>query len=142
LIYLDTSIVVPAYCSEPLSNRVDELLQRDADLAISDLTEVEFYSALSRKFRQRDLSLDGVQQLSADFQADLNVGMFQRLPVEAVHYQQARTWIGEFNTVLRTLDALHLAIAHQFQMTVVTGDIGLAQSAQVLGVDVELVLPD
>lgn len=141
MIYLDTSIIVPAYCAEPLSNRVDELLQRETDLAISHLTEVEFYSALSRKLRQQELTLDAVQQLSGNFQADLDVGVFQRLPVEATHYQQAKTWIGGFNTVLRTLDALHLAIAYELQIMVVTGDIGLAQSAQVLGVGVELILP-
>jgi uncharacterized protein len=141
LIYLDTSIIVPAYCVEPLSNRVDELLRQGTDLAISDLTEVEFYSALSRKLRQRELTLDAVQQLANNFQADLDSGMFRRLRVETIHYQQARAWISRFDTVLRTLDALHLAIGHEFQITVVTGDIGLAQSAQALGVDVELVLP-
>ncbi len=141
MIYLDTSIVVPAYCSEPLSNRVDELLRRESDVAISDLTEVEFYSALSQKLRRRDLTLDEVQQIAGDFRSDLNSGMYRRLQVDSVHCQQARNWISQFSTVLRTLDALHLAIGHTYQMRVVTGDIGLAKSGQVFSVDVELVLP-
>ena len=41
MIYLDTSIIVSAYCLEPLSDRVDELLRRESDIAISDLTEVD-----------------------------------------------------------------------------------------------------
>jgi predicted nucleic acid-binding protein len=141
LIYLDTSIIVPAYCAEPLSDRVDELLRRESDIAISDLTEVEFYSALSQKVRRRDLMLDEAQQIASDFRSDLNSGIYRRLQVESVHYQQARNWIGQFSTVLRTLDALHLALGYMCQMKVVTGDIGLAKSGQVFGVDVELILP-
>jgi uncharacterized protein len=139
LIYLDTSIIVPAYCAEPLSDRVDELLRRESDLAISNLTEVEFYSALSRKVRQRELTLDEAQQVSIDFQTDLNAGIYQRLVVEAIHYQLAQAWISQFNTVLRTLDALHLAVASSYEIPVVTADIGLAQSARSLGLTVELI---
>ncbi len=79
MIYLDTSIIVPAYCAEPLSDRVDELLRRESDVAISDLTEVEFYSALSQKVRRRDLMLDEAQQISGDFRSDLNSGIYRRL---------------------------------------------------------------
>ncbi len=139
MIYLDTSIIVPAYCSEPLSDRVDQLLRQEPDLAVSNLTEVEFYSALSRKVRQRELTLGEAQQLSLDFRMDLDAGIYRRLSVEAIHYQLAREWISQFNTVLRTLDALHLAIASGYEMSVVTGDVGLAQSGRSLGLAVELI---
>jgi uncharacterized protein len=139
LIYLDTSIIIPAYCREPLSDRVDELLRQATDLAISNLTEVELYSALSRKVRQRELTLDEAQQISIDFQIDLDSGIYQRLSVEAIHYQLAREWISQFNTVLRTLNALHLAIENGYEIPVVTGDVGLAQSGRSLGLAVELI---
>ena len=138
--YLNTSIIVPAYCTEPLSDRVGELLGKITDITISDLTEVEFYSALSRKVRQRELTLAGAQELGNNFQTDLRTGIYRRVRVEAIHYQMAREWIGRFDTVLRTLDALHLAIASELQMPVVTGDVGLASSGQILRLDVELVL--
>jgi uncharacterized protein len=141
LSYLDTSIIVPAYCLEPLSAKVDALLQQSTSLTISNLTEVEFYSALSRKVRQRQLTMDEAQQLATNFRADLAAGIYQRLPIEAIHYQIAATWISRFNTVLRTLDALHLATASAAQIRLVTGDIGLAQSAQILGLTVDLILP-
>lgn len=139
MIYLDTSIIVPAYCVEPLSDRVDELLRRESDLAVSNLAEVEFYSALSRKVRQRELTLDEAQQISIDFQTDLNARIYQRLVVEATYYELAQGWISQFNTVLRTLDALHLAIASSYEIPVVTADIGLAQSGRSLGLAVELI---
>ena len=126
--------------SEPLSDRVGELLGKITDITISDLTEVEFYSALSRKVRQRELTLAGAQELGNNFQTDLRTGIYRRVRVEAIHYQMAREWIGRFDTVLRTLDALHLAIASELQIPVVMGDVGLASSGQILRLDVELVL--
>jgi uncharacterized protein len=141
LSYLDTSIIVPAYCLEPLSPKVDALLQQTTSFTISHLTEVEFYSALSRKVRQQQLTIGEAQQLATNFRADLATGIYQKLPIEAIHYQIAETWISQFNTVLRTLDALHLATASTAQIRLVTGDIGLAQSAQILGVAVDLILP-
>ena len=45
------------------------------------------------------------------FQADLDSGFYIRIALEPVHYNLAREWIGRFDTPLRTLDALHLAIA-------------------------------
>jgi predicted nucleic acid-binding protein len=85
--------------------------------------------------------VDESQQLATNFWADLATGIYQRLPIEAIHYQIAETWISQFSTVLRTLDALHLATANAAQIRLVTGDIGLAQSAQILGLAVDLILP-
>jgi uncharacterized protein len=94
---------------------------------------------LSRKVRQRELTLDEARQIAIDFQTDLEGGIYQRLQVESIHYQVARDWISRFDTVLRTLDALHLAIASGYEMPVTTGDVGLAQSGRPLGLAVELI---
>lgn len=51
---------------------------------------------------------------------------------------RAREWISRFQTPLCTLDALHLAIASLNNITLVTADQGLAASAGVLGVAVQL----
>ena len=92
-------------------------------------------------FAERFAEFPNSVPIADDFRSDLNSGIYRRLQVELGHYQQARNWIGQFSTVLRTLDALHLAIGHGYQMKVVTGDIGLAKSGQIFGVDVELVIP-
>jgi uncharacterized protein len=70
------------------------------------------------------------------FQADLNQGFYTRLEVEPGHYSMARDWIGQFDTPLRTLDALHLAIASSHDISLVTADVGLTESARRLGVEV------
>ena len=55
-----------------------------------------------------------------------------------IHYHLAREWISRFTTPLRTLDALHLAVASQNNIRLVTADTALAASAQFLGVDILL----
>jgi uncharacterized protein len=61
--------------------------------------------------------------------------------VESVHYTLARNWIAQFETPLRTLDALHLAIAFTHQIPLVTADEGLGVSAEALGVEVRILRP-
>jgi len=51
--YIDTSLVVPYYCHEALSRAAERTLRGDARPALSDLVEVEFFSALARKVRMR-----------------------------------------------------------------------------------------
>ncbi|TSA09638.1 MAG: PIN domain-containing protein [Deltaproteobacteria bacterium] len=55
--------------------------------------------------------------------------------VEPLHYRLARDWMGQFNTSLRTLDALHLAVASSEGLTLVTADEGLAKAAKALAVN-------
>jgi predicted nucleic acid-binding protein len=66
----------------------------------------------------------------------LKVDSPTHLFVEPHHYRLARDWIGLFHTNLRTLDALHLAIAHAEGLTFVTADQELAESVKVLALDV------
>jgi PIN domain len=47
-------------------------------------------------------------------------------------------WISQFTTLLRTLDALHLAVASHNNIKLVTADTALAATAQFLGVDILL----
>ena len=51
MIYLDTSVIAPFYWSEALSDTVEELLRTETARALSQLVEVELFSALSRRVR-------------------------------------------------------------------------------------------
>jgi predicted nucleic acid-binding protein len=53
LIYIDTSVLVPFYLPEALSDAVDELLRIEDKPALSQLVEVELFSAVARKLRMR-----------------------------------------------------------------------------------------
>src|SRR6266404_5831728 len=54
--YIDTSVLVPYYCPEALSRAAERTLRGDPRPAVSDLVEVEFFSALARKVRVREMS--------------------------------------------------------------------------------------
>jgi uncharacterized protein len=138
LIYLDTSIVAPLYWTEALSDTVEELVLSETELGLSQLVEVELISALSRRLRMREISQDDATAIVERFQIDIDSGFYTRITLETIHYHLAREWISRFTTPLRTLDALHLAVASQNNVRLITADAGLAASAQFLEVDVLL----
>lgn len=137
MIYLD-SVIAPFYWQEQLSETVQELLHDESDIALSQLVEVELFSALSRRVRMREISQDQAGAIADQFEAHIDYGFYTRLPVEALHYRLAQDWIRRFDTPLRTLDALHLAIAFSQEICLVTADQGLAGSAETFGIEVRL----
>lgn len=138
MIYLDTSVVAAFYWTEALSDTVEQLLRNEVEPGLSQLVEVELFSALSRRVRMGEISQENAREIVERFQTDLDGGFYTRILLEPVHYNLAREWIGRFDTPLRTLDALHLAIAASNDLRLVTADEGLAGSAEALGVDVLL----
>lgn len=138
MIYLDTSVIAPFYWTEALSDTVEELLRTEAELGLSQLVEVELLSALSRRVRMREISQEVARTIATLFQTHLNNNFYLLIPLESLHYQLARNWIGHFNTSLRTLDALHLACASSNNLRLVTADEALAVSANALGIEVQL----
>lgn len=137
MIYLD-SVIAPFYWQEQLSETVQELLHDESDIALSQLVEVELFSALSRRVRMREISQDQAGAIADQFESHIDYGFYARLPVEALHYRLAQDWIRRFDTPLRTLDALHLAIAFSQEICLVTADQGLAGSAETFGIEVRL----
>ena len=142
MIYLDTSVIAPFYWTEALSDTVEELLRTETELGLSQLVEVELLSALSRRVRMREISQEGARTIATLFQTHLNNNFYLLIPLESIHYQLARNWIGQFNTSLRTLDALHLACASSNNLRVVTADEALAISADALEIEVQLLTPN
>ncbi len=136
MFYIDTSVIVAYYYPEPLSEKAEVFLMAHLHPAISTLTEVEMFSALSRKIREGELYRKDAARIVAKFLSHVDGHFYTHLFVEPHHYRLARDWIGLFNTNLKTLDALHLAIAHGEGLTFVTADQGLAESAKVLALDV------
>lgn len=135
MIYLDTSVVVAYYCPEPLSRRAERLIRAQSRPAVSDLTEVELRSALSRKVRLGELQVTGATRIASRFSSHLEEGLYTRVPLERRHYQMAGEWLGRFALALRTLDALHLAVAASEGFGLATADAVLARSAKALGIE-------
>jgi hypothetical protein len=138
MFYIDTSVIVAYYYPEPLSEKAEAFLMTHIRPAISTLTEVEMFSALSRKIREGGLSRRDASRIIAKFLSHVDGHFYTHLFIESHHYRLARDWIGLFNTNLKTLDALHLATAHVEGFSFVTTDQELAESARFLAPDVVL----
>lgn len=139
MLYIDTSVLVAYYCPEDLSLRIQKLLREHAEPALSHLTEVEFASAVARKVRSNELSSRDGNRILAKFAAHVNTNLFRMISVENHHWRLARGWIELFTTPLRTLDALHLAIASDNALQLVTSDKTFFRAAEMLDIDVRLI---
>ena len=135
--YIDTSVLTAAYCAEPGSRRAQRALQ-NCEPAISALVRLEFSSAVARKVRENTLTRTDAARLIAEFQTHLRDGVFELLPIRESHYALANDWMDACVTPLRTLDALHLAVAHANALPLITSDRLLAKSARQLGAEVEV----
>lgn len=140
MVYADTSILAAYYCPEEISERVEEFFRAQAQVAVSTLTEVELFSAVSRKVREGGLDKKTAKRILAKFLEHLEGQLFMSLPVQSHHFRLAREWIGLLNTTLKSLDALHLAIASAEEMRLITADQSLAESAKILGMEFELLI--
>ncbi len=138
--YIDTSVIVAYYCPEALADKAEEFLSKIDRPNISSLTEVEFFSALSRKIRNKEMDAKTARKISAKFLSHLEGNYFHCLPVAANHYSLAGNWISQFTLPLKSLDALHLAIASCENFIIVTLDHQLYQNARKL--DIEAMLLD
>jgi len=138
MVYVDTSIIVPYYCPEELSGKAEDFLLAEVRPAISSLTEVEVFSAVSRKVREGGLNKKTGRRILAKFLEHVDRNFYTNLAVVPYHFRLARDWIGLLNIGLRSLDALHLAIASTEGLRLVTADRGLAESATTLGLEVQV----
>ncbi len=133
--YLDTSVLLPYYREEPLTQQVEGFLQSiSPPVLISDLARVEFASAVSRWVRMSEITEAQANLVESAFLKDIESGLFLCLPLKPFHYQQAERWISGRKTSLRTLDALHLACSFFYGARIVTCDSVLYSSALILRV--------
>jgi hypothetical protein len=135
LIYLDTSVLAAYYCPEPDSAPAERLVRGAPRPVLSDLTELELLSVLSRKTRGRDISAADATRVLAAFHAHLETDLYRRISIERRHFDLARTWLSRFSVPLRTLDALHLAMAAAEELPIATFDRSLARAAAAIGLE-------
>jgi predicted nucleic acid-binding protein len=138
--YIDTSVLVAYYCPEPLADKAEDFLSKIDRPNISTLMEVELFSALSRKLRNKEIDPKTTRQIAAKFLSHLEGRYYNCLPVAANHYSLASEWISQFTLPLKALDAIHLAIACCEELSIVTLDHQLYQNARKL--DIEAILLD
>jgi predicted nucleic acid-binding protein len=136
MVYLDTSVLVAYYYPEPISPLVEKFVRTLSHPGISVLTEVEFASALSKKVREDTLRQQDASRIERLFQSHVEEGLFKRLMIDVDHYQRARNWILQFVVPLRTLDAIHLAVAAKNRMMLASSDQRLCNASRHYGIEV------
>jgi predicted nucleic acid-binding protein len=136
--YIDTSVLAAYYCPEALSDKAEEIITSAAMPVISELTRLELFSAISRKVREGMPPEDG-NRIIRQFEFHLlEQKLYRQLDINEHHYSMAANWIVQFNTSLRTLDGLHLALSCTAHLALLTADIRLAEAARFFGIDVTL----
>lgn len=138
--YLDTSALAKWYLNEPGSEAFELFLRSHGRAAISRLTAVEFRCLLARRRRAGDLTPRLEQAAFRLFLDDVAAGYLIVHPLDDHHARAALTLIERLDRHrLRTLDALHLAIAQSVGAdTLATADRNMARSAETLGFEVAM----
>jgi uncharacterized protein len=105
--FWDSSAIVPLILDEPNATRVQELLERDEQMAVWWSTPVECWSALERSQRAQRIGADVVEEANRLLDA-LRSAWFEVAPSEEVR-MQARRLLRIHR--LRAADALQLGAA-------------------------------
>ena len=136
--YLDTSALAKWYLNEPYSEEFEAFIQEQPTAAISRLTVVEFRCLLARRRRAREITRTVESRVYAAFEKDVGAGFLQVYPVSDEHLIAALgliTRLGKYP--LRTLDALHLAIAQGIRCRqLATADKSMANAGKAAGLGV------
>ncbi|KAF5433541.1 putative nucleic acid-binding protein, contains PIN domain [Candidatus Methanophagaceae archaeon] len=110
--FLDTSALVKRYHQEVGTEVIDKILgEEDKELFISDLSIIEFHSAITLKVRTREISRDAFSHLIGLFSNELDVGLYRVMRIDEAEKQEAVELLTKygFGYALRTLDSLQLA---------------------------------
>jgi predicted nucleic acid-binding protein len=136
IVYLDTDLVGALLITEPLSDRAELYLDTCRDvLLISDLTGAEFASLVARRVRTGEFTIDQARAALSHFEAWTEVAT-QRIEIGTADLSAARSFLRRLDLPLRTLDAIHVAIARRLEATLATFDRQMAASARTLGIPV------
>ncbi len=137
MIYVDTSLLLPIYVLEAGSEQANRILESAPPIFISDLTVAEFHVGLARKVKLGELSVSQSDAARASFESHLEEGLMQRVALLSSHSEAAGRLASRSTVILRTLDALHLAVAVGLgASSLATFDGRLAEAARGLGFEV------
>jgi uncharacterized protein len=133
--YVDTSALAKWYLNEDRSVDAAGYFVNQSSLAISRLTVVEFRCLLARRRRAKELAPKLEAKVFSTFDQQIRDGLISVYPLDDQHAVDALELLAALhNHPLRTLDALHLAIARTLEVeTLVTADRVLAKAAESIG---------
>ena len=138
VIYFDTSALAKWYLPEEQSNEVEKYIQEHGPVAISELTVVEMRELLAAYRRRGDLDLNTEIKMFATFEEDIRQKFLICHPLSDGLARGAANLLSVLSDLpLRTVDAMHLAIAKEIQTDIfATADPMMANAGGKLGFSV------
>jgi predicted nucleic acid-binding protein len=136
---LDTSVLFPLFFPEVRSSSVERIVTRLAPPSITALAPLELHDAISRAIRDRRLDVTRARAVRVAFAESVAEGMWRVIALSPGHLARAAEWLADPGSGLRTLDAIHVSVAHALGEPLLTADRAQARAAKRLGVKVRLV---
>lgn len=131
-VYLDASVIVALFVIDAQTERADRFLTvRAPTLAVSDFAEAEFASAIAGHVRVGRLDVDRARSVLTAF--DSWVTRTARVETRSADVAQTSAILRRLDLVLRTPDALNIAIAQRTGAALATFDEKMALAAKSLG---------
>lgn len=133
--YLDTGALAKWYLNEASSGAFVAYLKMLDVAVVSSLSRTEMRSLLARRRRMGDLNPALESVIFATFLDDIAAGFLSLCHVDDPRFDEAVGLIARYPEYpLRTLDALHLAVARHEQVdAIATADSVMAETAQAMG---------
>jgi predicted nucleic acid-binding protein len=134
-VYLDASFIVALFVVDLQTERADRFLagQRPT-LVVSDFAEAEFASAIAGHVRVGRLDMDRARSVFTAF--DGWASRTARVETHSADIAATSAMLRRLDLVLRTPDALNIAIAHRTGAALATFDEKMASCAEKIGVPV------
>lgn len=132
-VYLDASVIVSFFTKDFFSERARTFLIENSPLVvISDFAGAEFISALARRVRTGELTLDFAQLATLNF--DSWAAQYAvRVETSAADIRVADTIMRRFDLPLRTPDAIHIAVSQRLGTELASFDDKMIACARAIG---------
>ena len=132
---LDASVIVALFVADAQTERAERFLAtQHPTLVVSDFAEAEFVSAVGGHVRIGRLDLARARSALTAF--DGWASRTARVETRAADVAAASAMLRRLDLVLRTPDALNIAIAHRIGAALATFDRKMAACAETIGVPV------
>lgn len=138
MVYVDTSALAKWYLNERGSEEFTGWIVEQPEPWISTLTSMEMRCLLSRRRRAGEIASEIEERAFFTFEEDVANGHLFLHPVDDDAVRGGLTLLDRLaDYPLRTLDALHLALARQLAVpSLATADVRMAEAASALGLEV------
>ena len=136
--YLDTSVVIPLYVKEATSQNCQTFVNtHKGELVISQWTMLEVYSGFS--FLKRTGVVQGADMVTLTTTLEGQAKLYFKMQgIRAADFLTAKDQLaqGTFALNLRAGDALHIAVARNNGLGLVSSDTNMVKASKAFGVKV------